>query len=160
MGSNQPRAAAIGRADRGRGAGGVTIKRGGRVASISGARVSGDAGRENGRPRGYRPLAIGISLCSSKREPLAGGRRKFGKWAASMSKAPDIPNRVFQPTRFPTLSIRCVRFLERSDAAELFDAATRERIGTIIARAARSQLRAFLSLIRRNGAGAGSKADD
>ena len=54
-----------------------------------------------------------------------------------MPRVPDNPDRDFKADEIDDLDVDTLRsLLERSDAAELFDAATRERIGRAIARAA------------------------
>jgi hypothetical protein len=54
-----------------------------------------------------------------------------------MPRVPDNPDRDFSVDEIDNLDVETLRsLLERSDAAELFDAATRERIGQAIARAA------------------------
>jgi hypothetical protein len=54
-----------------------------------------------------------------------------------MPREPDNPDRDFSAEEIDNLDIDILRsLLERSDAAELFDAPTRERIGRAIARAA------------------------
>jgi hypothetical protein len=54
-----------------------------------------------------------------------------------MPRVPDNPDRDFSADEIDNLDVETLRsLLERSDAAELFDAATRERIGRAIARAA------------------------
>jgi hypothetical protein len=54
-----------------------------------------------------------------------------------MPRVPDNPDRDFSVDEIDNLDVETLRsLLERSDAAELFDAATRERIGRAIARAA------------------------
>jgi hypothetical protein len=54
-----------------------------------------------------------------------------------MPRVPDNPDRDLSDDEIDNLDVETLRsLLERSDAAELFDAATRERIGRAIARAA------------------------
>jgi hypothetical protein len=54
-----------------------------------------------------------------------------------MPRVPDNPDQDFSADEIDNLSVETLRsLLERSDAADLFDAATRERIGQAIARAA------------------------
>jgi hypothetical protein len=53
-----------------------------------------------------------------------------------MARVPDNPDRDVSADEIDNLDVETLRsLLERSDAAELFDAATRERIGRAIARA-------------------------
>jgi hypothetical protein len=53
-----------------------------------------------------------------------------------MPRVPNKPNRDLSADEIDDLDVDTLRsLLERSDAAELFDAATRERIGRAIARA-------------------------
>jgi hypothetical protein len=56
-----------------------------------------------------------------------------------MPRVPDNPDRDLSEDEIDNLDVDTLRsLLERSDAVELFDAATRERIGRAIARAASS----------------------
>jgi hypothetical protein len=56
-----------------------------------------------------------------------------------MPRVPDNPDRDFSAEEIDNLDVETLRsLLERADAAELFDAATRERIGRAIARAAQT----------------------
>jgi hypothetical protein len=79
-----------------------------------------------------------LSAESDRAEPIAPDSLCNPREAASMARKPDEPDRDLSRDDIDSLDADALRaLLAREDAAELFDAETRARIGHAIARGAR-----------------------